>query len=287
MSQTIRSLLVVLVGGAALVLATDRIVHSPAFHIPKDFLEYWAAGRLNLRGENPYDPERLLSEQRTADPDRAAAVMMWNPPPALAVYTPLAWFPPRLAALLWIGFQLLAVMLACDLLWRAYAPGRPRWVAQLVGLSFVGTWWVVAYGQNTGLLVLGLAGFLHYTRKGKPLSAGACAALTAFKPHLLAGFGVLLLADAVTRRGRITLAAGLGVIALSLGLRARDKPGSDRAVRRSGAKSGAGGHPVARLDAASAELLAADAARAGPVLGAVRPVRGRVRRAPRVAIPGR
>jgi hypothetical protein len=82
----------------------------------------------------------------------------------------------------------------------------------------VGTWWVVDYGQNTGFLVLGLAGFLHFTRREKPLAAGACAALTALKPHLLAGFGVLLIADAFTRRGRVALGAGVSVIGVSLGL---------------------------------------------------------------------
>ena len=203
MSQTLRSLVVLVVGGAAVYFAAGLIVQSPAFAIPKDFLEYWASARLNLRGENPYDPERLLAEQQTADPDRTKAVMMWNPPPALAVYMPLAPVPARWAASIWIALQLLAVMVACDLLWRAYAPNRPRWIAQIVGLSFVGTWWVVAYGQNTGLLLLGLAGFLHATRKEQPVAAGAWAALTALKPHLLAGFGVLLLVDAVTRRGRI------------------------------------------------------------------------------------
>ena len=139
MSQAVRPVLVLVVGAAAVVFAAGQIVRSPAFSIPKDFLEYWASGRLNLRGENPYDPATLLAEQRTADPDRPEAVMMWNPPPALALYAPLGWLPPRWAALLWIGAQLLAVMLACDLLWRAYAPGRPRWLAQVAGLSFVGT----------------------------------------------------------------------------------------------------------------------------------------------------
>jgi hypothetical protein len=65
--------------------------------------------------------------------------------------------------------------------------------------------------------VLGLAGYLYFIRKDRPLAAGAFAALTALKPHLLAGFGVLLIADVVTRRGRIGLAAGMGVTALSLG----------------------------------------------------------------------
>jgi hypothetical protein len=218
MSRTIRSLLVLVIGLGAITFAASRIVQSSAFGIPKDFLEYWASARLVLRGDNPYAPALLLAEQRLADPDRGEAVMMWNPPPALALYAPLALLPVRWAALLWICVQLLAVMIACDLLWRMYAPGRPRWIAQLVGLSFVGTWWMVAYGQNTGILVLGLAGYLYFIRKDRPLPAGAFAALTALKPHLLAGFGVLLIADVVTRRGRIGLATGVGVTVLSLGL---------------------------------------------------------------------
>jgi len=218
MSQTIRSLLVLLVGGVILVFASQLLVESPSYRIPKDFPEYWAAGRLNLRGDNPYDPDKLLTEQQRLDPSRVEPLMMWNPPPALALYMPLGIIPGRLAGLCWVGVQLLAVMLACDLLWRQYHSGGGRWLAQVVGLLFVGTSWMVIYGQNTGLLVLGLAGFLHYSQKNKPIAAGAFAALTALKPHLLLGFGVLLLADVGTRWGRVALAAGVSVIALSLGL---------------------------------------------------------------------
>ena len=257
MSQSLRSLLVLLVGGVAVVFAANQIVRSPAFHIPKDFLEYWASARLNLRGENPYDPARLLAEQRTADSERDKAVMMWNPPSALAVYAPLAPVQPRWAALFWIALQLFAVMLACDLLWRVYAPGQKRGLAQLVGLSFVGTWWVVAYGQNAGLLALGLAGFLYYTRKGKPVAAGAFAALTALKPHLLAGFGVLFIADSLARRGRSSLAAGTLVVFAALCFAMLTNPNvvsqfiAAEAIltRRDSAP---------RLDAAGAELLASD-----------------------------
>jgi hypothetical protein len=133
---------------------------------------------------------------------------------------------------LWVGLQLAAVFVACDLLWRIYCGTahpwfaremgrvtvRCRWLAALVAISFSGTWWLVAYGQNTGLLLLGLAGFLHFRQKDRPFAAGACAALTALKPHLLAVFGVLLVADAVTRRGAQALAAGVAVVALALGV---------------------------------------------------------------------
>jgi hypothetical protein len=217
MSPRVRSILVLLVGGAALVFAADMVVNKPDFLIPKDFPEYWAAGRVNLRGGNPYHPDELLVEQKLADEKRTEAVMMWNPPPTLAVYMPLGPIPPRWASLLWVGLQFTAVFVACDLLWRTYCKSH-RWLVAVVAISFVGTWWLVAYGQNTGFILLGLAGFLHFTRKDKPLAAGACAALTALKPHLLAVFGVLLVADLVTRRGAKSLATGVGVIAIALGI---------------------------------------------------------------------
>src|SRR3954462_14555446 len=80
MSPRVRSLLVLLVGGAALVYAADVVVRTPGFLVPRDFLEYWAAGRVNLRAGDPYHPAELLAEQQRADPAREHAVMMWNPP---------------------------------------------------------------------------------------------------------------------------------------------------------------------------------------------------------------
>lgn len=215
MSQGLRSVLVLVVGAAAVLLAADRLVSAPGFRLPKDFIEYWAAARIVLRGADPYHPDNLLIEQRLVEPKRSEAVMMWNPPPALVLYMPLALVPVRWASLLWVATQVAAVLLACDWLWRTYFAGR-RWIALLLGASFVGTWWLVAYGQNTGFLLLGLAGFQYFTFRQQPLAAGACAALTALKPHLLAGFGVLFLADAITRSGRQALLAGVAVIAIAL-----------------------------------------------------------------------
>ena len=57
MSPRVRSLRVLVVGGAALGFAADVVVRTPGFLVPRDFLEYWAAGRVNLRGGNPYHPD--------------------------------------------------------------------------------------------------------------------------------------------------------------------------------------------------------------------------------------
>ncbi|MDB5306251.1 MAG: hypothetical protein JWO38_453 [Gemmataceae bacterium] len=226
MSPRLRTLFVVLVGLAAGYFALDRLVSQPEFHVPRDFVEYWAAGAIIFRGGNPYDPAELLAWQQSADPAQAQAVMMWNPPWALAVYMPFGWLSARWAALVWLGLQLLAVRSACVMLWRVFDGPPPLWwVAPLVGLTFGGTLWTIIYGQNTGFLLLGLAGFAYHRKAGRPAVAGAFAALTGLKPHLLAAFGVLLVLDGVTRRGRIALACGAGLVAASLGLAILANPG--------------------------------------------------------------
>ncbi|HEY2909238.1 MAG TPA: glycosyltransferase family 87 protein [Gemmataceae bacterium] len=218
MAQFIRASLIYASGAMLMAFVASR---TNAFDrwMATDFLEYWASGRLNLRGENPYDPSQLLAEQRIAEPRRDHAVMMWNPPPSLALYMPIGILPAKWASLLWVCLQTGSILLASRLLWQVYActPGQPQWPAPILAACSAGSWWVIAYGQNTGFILLGLAGFLHFLRKDRPLTAGACAALTALKPHLLAVFGVLLVTDACTRRGARTLAAGIAAIALALG----------------------------------------------------------------------
>jgi hypothetical protein len=57
-----------------------------------------------------------------------------------------------------------------------------------------------------------LAGFAYCIRRDRPLAAGAFAALTAVKPHLLVLFAVALLIEATRNtRGRKVVLAGLGV----------------------------------------------------------------------------
>src|SRR5262245_16792318 len=44
-----------------------------------DFVQYGAAARLTLGGENPYDPGRVEELERQAGRD-ADVLLMWNPP---------------------------------------------------------------------------------------------------------------------------------------------------------------------------------------------------------------
>lgn len=182
--------------------------------LPVDFSQYWAVGRLILQAENPYDPALQLREQRRIYPDRDTALMMWNPPPALALYVPWGLLPAREAALLWNASQLVAVLGAVALLVRVYAPNASFWLFLPLTLGYVGTWWLLFYGQNTGWIVLGLAGFAWGQQQRRPWLAGCCGALTVIKPHLLLSFGLVWLGDfAVRGMQRRALVAGVLTVA--------------------------------------------------------------------------
>ncbi len=187
--------------------------------VPVDFLAFWAAGRLNLSGADPYDPAGVRHVQLAAGYDPGEAVMMWNPPWLLAAVMPLGALRPEVGHPAWQMIQFALVGLSADQLWVAFGgPLRRRWAAWLAALGFAPTAFLVGSGQVTSLSLAGLAGFLALRRAGRPGLAGVAAALTACKPHLLALFGLALALDAVrSRAGRSALVAGgLAVLAATL-----------------------------------------------------------------------
>lgn len=193
----------------------------------RDFAEYWSAGRVHLAGGNPYDGAALLPLQRavSGEADRTRAVSLWTPPWTL----PLYWLPaagsPRDGHLGWVAVQVLAAAAGAWLTWRTVAAGRWAWPAVVATVGFAPAWWMVVFGQNTGLLVLGLGGFLAARTGGRPVLAGAVGALTAIKPHLLAVFGLAVLLDATTSRaGRRVLVGGLLALAAGSVLSAAVRP---------------------------------------------------------------
>ena len=68
---------------AAVVLAGQvrHLLADPTVWPPDDFVEYWAAAKLTINGQNPYDPTLLLPLQQTAGRDSEAG----------RLYTGLEW----------------------------------------------------------------------------------------------------------------------------------------------------------------------------------------------------
>src|SRR5260370_7274418 len=139
--------------GAGLVLAAillvqqlGRLLADRTIMPPDDFVEYWAAGRLNAHGDNAYDGDNLLPLQREAGrtnfpkdlSGREAAVMMWNPPWTLTVVMPIGLLDARLSQLLWLLLNLGVVVFCADWACRYYqGPAAYRLLASAATLTSI------------------------------------------------------------------------------------------------------------------------------------------------------
>jgi hypothetical protein len=210
------------VAAAALALQLTRSPH--ALDLPLyDFAEYWAAGRLAARGENPYDPARVGELEREAGRD-GEPLLMWNPPWTLPLVVPFGLAPPQAAHLLWLLASFGTVLAAADLAWREYGgPAGTRGVAWLLAFTFVPTFLTLYLGQIAAVPLAGAVLFLRWVRRGHELRAGAATLLLAVKPHLFAFFWVaLLLWSAGRHRWRVPAGAVLAGLAATLAALAFD-----------------------------------------------------------------
>ncbi|HVK15850.1 MAG TPA: glycosyltransferase family 87 protein [Fimbriiglobus sp.] len=219
--RSLLALVGLLIAGVLLAGQVRQLLHDPTVWPPDDFVEYWAAGRLCLHGENPYSPELLLPLEQAAGRDTDEAVMMWNPPWTLPVVMPVGALPPRVAQLAWLFLGLAAFGASAALHGWAYVDRASlRWVPWAVTFSFLPTYLVLQAGQIGPLLVFGAALFAWAVRTDRPFLAGAATVLLAIKPHLVVLLWLAILADAVcNRRWRMLaggLVAGLAVAALPL-----------------------------------------------------------------------
>jgi hypothetical protein len=206
------------VGIVALVALFDAAGYLPTIDL-QDFVEYWAAGRLNAVGENPYDRSILHQCERTVSPHLTEAIMMWNPPWTLSIAMPFGLLPVTLAHWLWLLFQALLIAGSVLWIWRRYGgPVDRRWVALAIAAGFAPTWFVLNMGQISPLILLGVIGFLHFQERRQDALAGASLVLAGLKPHLLVPFAAaVLLWVLYNRRWRVLLGAAIAVIALSIG----------------------------------------------------------------------
>jgi hypothetical protein len=212
--------LTVAVAAVGLLLA-DRLDHR-AWKL-SHFVQYWASARLLLRGDDPYALGQVHAMQVQAGwpAEKPLNFIMWNPPWTLTVVLPFGVLPFVAGRLVW-NLMLLGVLLGCvNALWRLYGgEERLRSVAWVVAFTFFPTLMEMHAEQISPLLLLGVVGFVGLAEKKRDLTAGACVALLAIKPHLLLPFGTVLLVWAVYERRWRVLAGGLlaGAVAIAVPL---------------------------------------------------------------------
>jgi len=160
-----------------------------------------------------------MKPDRPPETGEETPLMMFNPPWTLVCVMPFAQSSFAASRIMWFALGLGLVIFCADAIWRIYggapsphplppgergrgegggAPER-RWLAWLVGLSFVPTLQVLQMGQIGPLLLLGLVGFLFCIHQSG-WSAGIATVLIAIKPHLFGVFAVALFFWTVQQR---------------------------------------------------------------------------------------
>lgn len=170
------------------------IVTTPEWLQIDDYVEYWAAGQLNLNEGNPYDPDQLLPLQLQAGRSFGVPVMMWNPPWMLVLAMPFCIVEYAASRTLWIVFFVIIIFISANQTWLLYGGSmETRWISWLLGFTFVPILQAIRTGQTGPLLLLGVVGFLYFMRNNKPLLAGASLSLLAVKPHVLYLFALAII----------------------------------------------------------------------------------------------
>ena len=142
--------------------------------ISEDFIEYWAAAKLNLAGANPYDSEQMLTLQQANGWTLPDPRMMWNPPHLLALVAPFSFLGYDLALQLWRILIVIGVLVCAALLWQFYGgPTKSRWVGIFLTVVFLPMLVSVAYGQLGLLILVGLTGFLFFQSRETRFCGGS------------------------------------------------------------------------------------------------------------------
>ncbi len=123
---------------AMLALFSLLLASAPVQWPLEDFAEYWAAGRLNAAGRNPYDPAAMLREQEQIGWRQPGPVMMYNPPWTLALAMPLGALEFQIARSIWLRTQILITLWCASRLWILYG-GAPRYLTRVLGLALLWT----------------------------------------------------------------------------------------------------------------------------------------------------
>jgi hypothetical protein len=196
----------------AILISILWTIYSRTNIFPKDdFIEYWASGRINLTGGNPYDPIQMHAIEQSAGWTENEALMMLNPPWTLLYAMFLGIFSYPISRFLCFIIQLITICICTTLLWQIYTgEKRNEWISWLAALTFAPVLHALKSGQATVLILLGSVGFLYYQNKKSDFWAGISASLIMIKPQLLYILIIAILFWSITRR-RYNILFGLFV----------------------------------------------------------------------------
>ncbi len=191
-NQNVTLAAILLLGSLALLVYVDVSFVMPIQKLDKpnfnnDLGVFWTGARTVWRGGNPYlyGPETLFN-QIAAEAGGESDVFL-SPFYLSLLFMPLALFPLNLAALIWLLVSQMLLGLSVAMIMQATGQ-RLRPGAFLTGLGLALLWrpcFEVMVLNNLSLVMLfGIAASYHFSRTGRPFTAGGFAALLILKPQI-------------------------------------------------------------------------------------------------------
>jgi hypothetical protein len=161
-------------------------------HGDRDFLPFWLAGHMVIRGENPYNTTLWASQYLQYETSIDVNPAFLYPLPLAILLTPLALLPFHPAYVTWV--TLLQMMILTSLVILLSLEKNPRkkvfFVPILAGVAlFRPTILSLTQGQVSGLFLFILAWIAFFWQKGKWFWGGFLLGFLALKPNL----GVLVI----------------------------------------------------------------------------------------------
>jgi hypothetical protein len=199
--------------GLSIVTAAVYCIQIPLNPVgTRDYVVYWATGKLLLHHANPYDPNLIGSLEHQAGLLFPGSYFMRNPPWTL----PLAILPglcgPNAAAVPWSLLMLAVLFLSVRTVWPAAGARSAK--LSLLGYVFPPALLCIISGQTSLFVLLGMALFLRIHRT-RPFWAGASLWFCTLKPHILLPFALTWLVWVVATRAWKMLAGAAAAMAAS------------------------------------------------------------------------
>lgn len=208
---------------ALLWVAVALVVTAYAFSRPlHDFVEYWTAAHLLMAGKNPYSLPEMFKMQQALGWRDSIPLMFLSPPWSLTFLAPLGLAKSYAIAWLgWVTILTVAVAFSSRLLMDLYF-GDLRipeisdraFYRCLFAFTFYPVLLCLKFVQTAPVMLLGLAGFLYFESKRRPVLAGTMLSLTLVKPHLLYLVWLAVLLWSWQQRRWKTVASAVGFTAL-------------------------------------------------------------------------
>jgi hypothetical protein len=193
-----------LIASLLLLWRLNSILAHPKYIPIDDFVRHWAGGILFLAGDDPFSIPKIqaLQDQATGASGQTKVInTIYITPWSMILLAPFSLLEYSISRLAWLLFNVILSILSAELLWKTYdGPPQRKWLSWIIVFSFSPTISVLEKGQTGCLVLLGIAGFLHFEKLGKPFLGGAMAALISVKPQLIYLFWPAFLSWSIHRK---------------------------------------------------------------------------------------